>query len=135
MLRQTKTLDPYRFPTKFSKKTSLKRTLKSRHLVKMDKFFIPRAITSIKTFPFFFCFYCFEYIKRQVKTSKSEWMLNNIRIEKIISPPIRATNFFFFFFFFFEVSALLNARHCPKLQSSTISRKTNDGTLRKWENP
>ena len=36
-----------------------------------------------------------------------------------------------FFCFFFEVSALLDVRHCPKLQSCKISRKTNDTTLRK----
>ena len=33
--------------------------------------------------------------------------------------------------FFFEVSALLDVRHCSKLQSCTISRKSNDAT---WEN-
>ena len=49
-------------------------------------------------------------------------MLDDIRIEKIISAPI----FFFFFFFFFEVSALLDVRHCPKLQSCAISTKTTD---------
>ena len=32
---------------------------------------------------------------------------------------------------FFEVSALLDVRHCPKLQSCAISRKTNDVNLRK----
>ena len=40
---------------------------------------------------------------------------------------------FFFFFFFFEVSALLDVRHCPNLQSCAISRKTSDTTLRKWQ--
>ena len=34
-----------------------------------------------------------------------------------------------------EVSALLDVRHCPKLQSCAISRKTNDATLSKWEKP
>ena len=33
--------------------------------------------------------------------------------------------------FFFEVSALLNVRHRPKLQSSAISRKTIDANSRK----
>ena len=33
--------------------------------------------------------------------------------------------------FFWEVSALLDVRHCPKLQSCAISRKSNDTTLRK----
>ena len=31
-----------------------------------------------------------------------------------------------------EVSALLNVRHCPKLQFRAISRKTNDVNLRNW---
>ena len=34
---------------------------------------------------------------------------------------------------FFEVSALLDVRHYPKLQSCAISRKNNDATLRKWQ--
>ena len=66
------------------------------------------------------------------KTSKFEWTLDNIRIEKIISATIWATEFFFFFF---EISALLDVRQCPKLQSCAISRKTNDATLRKWQKP
>ena len=52
-----------------------------------------------------------------MKTSKSEWTFDNIRIEKIISdqsgPQQR----------FLEVLALLGVRHCPKLQSSAISKK------------
>ena len=33
-----------------------------------------------------------------------------------------------------EFSALLDVRHCPKLQfSAAISRKTNDTNLRKWQ--
>ena len=56
-------------------------------------------------------------------------MLNGIRIEKIILTPIWATKLFL------EVSALPNVRHCPKLQSCAISRKTNDATLRKWQKP
>ena len=39
----------------------------------------------------------------------------------------------FFFFFFKEVSALLDIRHCPKLKSCAISRKSYDTTLRKWQ--
>ena len=31
---------------------------------------------------------------------------------------------------FFEFSSVLDVRHCPKLQSSAISRKTNDANLR-----
>ena len=37
--------------------------------------------------------------------------------------------------FFLEVSALLDVRHCPKLQSCAISWKTNDANLRKWGKP
>ena len=40
---------------------------------------------------------------------------------------------FFLFFFFFEISSLLDVKHCPKLQSSAISRKTNEPNLRKWQ--
>ena len=58
-------------------------------------------------------------------TSKLEWTLNDIRIEKIISVPISAT----------KLSALLDLRHCSKLQSCIISRKHNDATLRKWQKP
>ena len=43
------------------------------------------------------------------KTSKFEWTLNNIKIEKIVSAPIWVTKLFL------EVSALLDIRHCPKL--------------------
>ena len=64
-------------------------------------------------------------------TSKFEWTLNDIRIEKIILVQLSDT--FFFFFFFFEVLALLDVRYCPKLQSGALSRKTNDVTLRKWQ--
>ena len=35
--------------------------------------------------------------------------------------------------FFFEISALVDVRHCPKLQSCAISRKTNDTNLREWQ--
>ena len=44
-----------------------------------------------------------------IRTKKFEWTLDNIRIEKIISAPILAKKLFL------EVSALLAARHCPKL--------------------
>ena len=37
----------------------------------------------------------------------------------------------FFFLFFFEVSALLDVRHSPKLQSCATPGKTNDANLRK----
>ena len=55
-------------------------------------------------------------------------MLDN-RIEKIISAPILTTKNVL------EVLALLDVRHCPKLQSCAISRKSNDATLRKWQKP
>ena len=44
-------------------------------------------------------------------TSKFEWILDDIRIENIISTPIWANKCFF------EVSALLDIRQCPKLQT------------------
>ena len=59
------------------------------------------------------------------QTSKFEWTLDEIRIENIISAPIWATKFLF------EVSALLDATHCPKLKSCVISRKTNEPNLKK----
>ena len=58
------------------------------------------------------------------KTSKFEWTLDDIRIEKIILAPIWATKHFL------EVSALLNVIDCHKLQSCAISRETNNATLR-----
>ena len=64
-----------------------------------------------------------------LRTSKLEWPLNDIRIEKSILVPIWDTNPFL------EVSGLLNYRHCLKLQSCTLSRKTNDATLRKLQKP
>ena len=63
------------------------------------------------------------------ETSKFERARNNIRTEMIISASIWSANFFS------EVSALLDVRHCPKLQSCAISRKSNDATLKKWQNP
>ena len=57
------------------------------------------------------------------ETSKFEWTLDNIRIEKIISVPIWATNIF------------LDVRYCPKLKFCAISRKTNDAPQRKWQEP
>ena len=33
---------------------------------------------------------------------------------------------------FVEVSALLDVRYCPELQSCTMSMKTNEPNLRKW---
>ena len=62
-----------------------------------------------------------------IKTSKFEWKVDDIRMEKIISATILATKYFL------EVSALLDIRHYPKLQSCAISRKYNNATLRKWQ--
>ena len=56
-------------------------------------------------------------------------MVDNIRIEKIISAPISATKFLL------EVRAQLDVRHCPNLQLWAISRKYNDSTLMKWQKP
>ena len=33
---------------------------------------------------------------------------------------------------FLEVSAILDVRHCPKLESYAISRENNDANLRNW---
>ena len=67
-------------------------------------------------------------LKDQISAiSKVVWTLNNIRIEKTILAPICTTKIFL------EILALLDVRHCPKLQSCSISRKTNDATLRKWQ--
>ena len=55
------------------------------------------------------------------RTSKFEWRLDSIR--KYHFGHILGQN----------VSAILDVRHCPKLQSCAISRNTNDATLRKWQ--
>ena len=68
-------------------------------------------------------------IKKSIKASKFEWTLDDIRIEKIISAPIRNTKLFL------EVSALRDVTHCVKLRSCALSRKTNDATLRKLQKP
>ena len=77
-----------------------------------------------------------------LETSKFEWTRNN-RIDKIILVPIWAIYIYMciyiyiyiciYIYIFFEVSALLDVRHCPNLQSCAISRKTNDENLRKWK--
>ena len=66
------------------------------------------------------------YVK---KTSKFEWTLDNIRVEKIISTIILVQKCFL------EVSTLLTARQSPKLQSWAIPGQTNDETLRNGNNP
>ena len=100
-------------------------------------------------FPWFICFYGLGKIRKKRKTlltallqrcslstdvitSKFDWMSNDIRTEKIISSSIWANQTLICaIIFFFEVSALLEVRHCSKLQSCAISRKTNTVTLRK----
>ena len=61
------------------------------------------------------------------KTSKFEWILDNIRIEKIIWPKFGPQNFVL------DVLTLLDVRHCLKLQSFEILRKTNEPHLRKQQ--
>ena len=81
-----------------------------------------------------------------MKASKFDWTLDDIRLEKIskflechgphkvkkkmlenwLGPNLG-------YKFFLEVSALQNVRYCPKLQSCTISMKTNEPNLRKWQ--
>ena len=61
------------------------------------------------------------------KTSKFEWILDNIRIEKIIWPKFGPQNFVL------DVLTLLDVRHCLKLQSCEILRKTNEPHLRKQQ--
>ena len=68
-----------------------------------------------------------EQKEEKKKTSKFQWALDNIRIEKIISTRFRPQKVFF------DVSAVRDIRHCAKLQSCAISRKVNDATLRKWQ--
>ena len=66
-------------------------------------------------------------------------------LENLMSAPIWvcqaliwATVFFIYFFIhfiylfiYFDVSALLDVRHCPKLESCAISTKTNDANSKK----
>ena len=57
-------------------------------------------------------------------------------LENLISAPIWACSALIWAKkFFLEVSALLDVRYCPKLQSRAISRKTNNANLRKWQKP
>ena len=42
-------------------------------------------------------------------------------LENLISVPV------------WVVSAPLDVRYCPKLESCAISKKTNDANLRKWQ--
>ena len=64
--------------------------------------------------------------KTSVEASKSEWMLDNIRIEKIILAPNLGHKKLFM-----EVSALLDVRHCPKLRFCKVSKKITNATMRK----
>ena len=62
-------------------------------------------------------------------TSKFQWMLYNIRIEKIILTLNLGNKTFLG-----EVSALLDVKHCAKLHPCAISKKTNDATLGNGKN-
>ena len=66
---------------------------------------------------------------RYQEAIKFDWMLDDIKKEKIISALIWAKKVYL------EFSALLDVRHCPKLQSRAISKKTNEANLRKWQKP
>ena len=54
-----------------------------------------------------------------------------------LSGPNLGHSFFYLFFYsfylfiYFDVSALLDVRHCPKLESCAISTKTNDANSKK----
>ena len=66
---------------------------------------------------------CLRHKKHKIKkkqTSKFEWTFNNIRIEDF--SPNMGHNFFL------KVSALLDVRHCPQLQSCAIPRKLTNQT-------
>ena len=102
----------------FWKKQNVKyKSIQQYHLQRMNKnnFYFTKSISVIETSLF----------DRKVfyKMNKQVWV-DNIRIQKIISAPIWGRN-----------SALLNVRHCAKLQSWKISRKTNHVILRKWQKP
>ena len=50
-----------------------------------------------------------------------KYQFNKIFLENLISVPV------------WGVSALLDVRYCPKLESCAIFKKTNDANLRKWQ--
>ena len=103
----------------FNNLTNLTKILTGRNTLQQILFHSSRSTSSIKIFSL-------QYKKPWViQTSKFEWMLDKIRIKKIW-PTI---------FFSLEVSALLDVRHCLKLQSCAILRKYNDATLRKLQKP
>ena len=101
---------------------ALKRARKSFHsvfrylrlLMKEIRFAGTTTVTQRKYYQFFIPRY-----HKNIVTNKFEWTLDDIRIAKIISAPIWATKFFWG-----KVSALPVVRHCPKLQSCAMSRKT-----------
>ena len=71
--------------------------------------------------------------KKVIKIGKFDMTPNDIRTAKIISTLIWAC-LGHIIFYILEVSAILDVRHCPKLKSCAISRKTNDTNLRKVKN-
>ena len=73
--------------------------------------------------------------KQKVQHQELDWTPDDIRPEKIISAPTWACYALIWATHFFEALALLDVRHCPKLQSYAISRKTNDANLTKWQKP
>ena len=103
----------------FNNLTNLTKILTGRNTLQQILFHSSRSTSSIKIFSL--------QCKKPwvIQTSKFEWMLDKIRIKKIW-PTI---------FFSLEVSALLDVRHCLKLQSCAILRKYNDATLRKLQKP
>ena len=60
-------------------------------------------------------------------------MLDDIRIEGHFGPDLSLLDPNLGHKMLLEVSALLDVRHGPNLQSCSISRKTNDAILRIWQ--
>ena len=73
------------------------------------------------------------FIDIEIETDNFDWVLHNIRIQKIILATTWVLSPNLGHKVFLEISALLNVRRCPKLQSCAISRKTNYVNLGKWQ--
>ena len=54
-------------------------------------------------------------------------------LENLILSLIWACETLIWVTIFLQLSALLDVRYCPKMQSFAISRKTKDANLRKWQ--
>ena len=63
-----------------------------------------------------------------------DWMPHNIR-KDIFCPDLGLFDPHLAIKLFWRFQAQLDVRHCPKLQSCIISRKTNEANLRKWGKP